>query len=224
SQYLVGLNAVDCSTGDSLAKEQVQATSKEDVVKALGKAASSLRSKVGESLASVQKYDAPVEQATTPSLEALKAYTVAWNLHIGGSEPESIPFFKHAIELDPNFALAYAALGQAYSNVGEDELAAQYIKQAFERRERTSEREKFYITAHYYDTVAGDYPQAMQTYELWSKSYPRDDVPPNNLAIAYSALGQHEKALQEAQEAARLDRNNAQAVGFEFLVWIRFAE
>jgi eukaryotic-like serine/threonine-protein kinase len=224
SQYLVGLNAVDCSTGDSLAKEQVQATSKEDVVKALGKAASSLRTKVGESLASVQKYDAPVEQATTPSLEALKAYTVAWNLHIGGSEPESIPFFKHAIELDPNFALAYATLGQAYSNVGEDELAAQYVKQAFERRERTSEREKFYITAHYYDNVTGDYPQAMQTYELWAKSYPRDDIPPNNLAIAYSALGQHEKALQEAQEAARLDPNNVSGMGFEYLALNRFDE
>jgi eukaryotic-like serine/threonine-protein kinase len=224
SQYLVGLNAINCSTGDSLAQEQVQATSKEDVVKVLGKAASSLRSKVGESLASVQKYDAPVEQATTPSLDALKAYTVAWNLHFGGSDPESIPFFKHAIELDPNFALAYAALGQAYSNIGEDELGAQYIKQAFERRERTSEREKFYITAHYYETVTGDYQQAIQTYELWAKAYPRDDVPPNNLALEYGSLGQHEKALQKAQEAARLDPNNVSVVGFEYLALNRFDE
>jgi eukaryotic-like serine/threonine-protein kinase len=225
SQYLVGLNAVNCSTGDSLAKEQVQATSKEDVVKALGKAASSLRGKMGESLASVQKYDAPVEQATTPSLEALKAYTVAWNLHVGGSDPESIPFFKHAIELDPNFALAYAALGAAYGNVGEDELAAQYTKQAFERRERTSEREKFYITAHYYDTVTRDYSQAIQTYALWAKSYPRDSLPPNNLASTiYSSLGQHEKALQEAQEAARREPNNVTEMGFEYLALNRFDE
>jgi tetratricopeptide (TPR) repeat protein len=120
--------------------------------------------------------------------------------------------------------LAYAALGQAYSNVGEDELAAQYIKQAFERRERTSEREKFYITAHYYDTVTGDYPQAIQTYELWAKSYPRDDIPPNNLAIGYSSLGQHEKALQEAQEAARLDPNNVAIMGLEYLALNRFDE
>ena len=224
SQFLVGLNAVNCSTGDSLAKEQVQATSKEDVVKALGKAASSLRGKLGESLASVQKYDAPVEQATTPSLEALKAYTVAWNLHGLGSDSESIPFFKHAIELDPNFALAYAALGATYANIGEDELATQYVKQAFERRERASEREKFYITAHYYDTVTEDLPQAIQTYELWAKSFPRDDTPPNNLAFTYGLLGQHEKALQEAQEAARLDPNNVALMGFAYLALNRFDE
>jgi eukaryotic-like serine/threonine-protein kinase len=225
SQYLVGLNALNCTTGDSLAKEQVQATSKEDVVKALGKAASSLRGKVGESLATVQKYDAPVEQATTPSLEALKAYTVGWNLHIWGSDPESIPFFRHAIELDPNFALAYAALGSAYFNIGEDELATQYTKQAFERRERTSEHEKLYITAHYYDTVTGDFPQAIQTYELWAKSYPRDDVPPNNLgSTIYSSLGQHEKALQEAQEAARLNPDNVAGMGFQYLALNRFDE
>src|SRR5262249_17696489 len=224
SQYLVGLNAVNCSTGDSLAKEQVQATSKEDVVRALGRAASSLRGKVGESLASVQKYDAPVEQATTPSLEALKAYTVAWNLHIGGKDLESIPFFKHSIELDPNFALAYAALGATYSNVGEDELAAQYVKQAFERRERTNESEKFYITAHNYDAVTGDLPQAIQTYELWAKSYPRDDVPPGNLAIIHSSLGQHEKSLQEAQEAARREPDNVASMGFEYLALNRFDE
>src|SRR5262249_27117782 len=224
SQYLVGLNAVSCSTGDALAKEQVQATSKEDVVRALGKAASSLRGKVGESLASVQKYDAPVEQATTPSLEALRAYTVAWNLHIWGSDSESLPLFKHAIELDPNFALAYAALGAAYSNVGEDELATQYVKQAFERRERTSEREKFYITAHYYDTVTRDFPQAIQTYELWAKSYPRDDLPPNNLALIYMSLGQHEKALQEAQEAARRDPDYVAEMGFAYLALNRVDE
>jgi serine/threonine protein kinase/Tfp pilus assembly protein PilF len=224
-QYLVGLDAVNCSTGDSLAKEQVQATSKEDVVKALGKAVSSLRGKVGESLASVQKYDAPIEQATTPSLEALKAYTVGWNLHNGGSDQESIPFFKYAIELDPNFALAYAALGTAYVNIGEDELAAQYVKRAFERRERTSEREKLYITAHYYDTVTGDFPQAIQTYELWAKSYPRDSLPPNNLGnTIYPLLGQHEKALQETQEAARREPDNVAGLGFAYLTLNRFDE
>jgi DNA-binding winged helix-turn-helix (wHTH) protein len=217
SEYVLGLKAVNCRSGDTLAQEQVTAASKEKVLDALGEAASKLRGELGESLATVQKYDVPLEQATTPSLDALKAYTVAWNLHNGGSDPESIPFFKHAIELDPNFALAYAALGQAYVNIGEDELGAQYVKQAFERRERTSEREKFYITASYYVHVIGDDPQAIQTYELWAKTYPRDDVPPNNLAHEYSLLGQHEKALQKA---GRLDP----ILGFEYLALNRFDE
>ena len=217
SEYVLGLKAVNCRSGDTLAQE-VTAATKEKVLDALGEAASTLRGELGESLATVQKYDVPLEQATTPSLDALKAYTVAWNLHDRvGSDPESIPFFKHAIELDPNFALAYAALGQAYVNIGEDELGAQYVKQAFERRERTSEREKFYITSSYYVHVIGDDPQAIQTYELWAKAYPRDDVPPNNLAHLYSSLGQHEKALQKA---GRLDP----ILGFEYLALNRFDE
>ena len=217
SEYVLALKAVNCQNGDMLAQEQVTAATKEKVLDALGEAASKLRGELGESLATVQKFDVPLEQATTPSLDALKAYTVAWNLHDGGSDPESIPFFKHAIELDPNFALAYAALGKAYVNIGEDELGAQYVKQAFERREHTSEREKFYITSHYYDDVTGDYPLAIQTYELWAKAYPRDDIPPNNLAHLYSSLGQHEKALQKA---GRLDP----ILGFEYLALNRFDE
>jgi len=218
SEYVLGLKAVNCRSGDTLAQEQVTAATKEKALEALGEAASKLRGELGESLATVQKYDVPLEQATTPSLDALKAYTVAWNLHdLVGSDPESIPFFKHAIELDPNFALAYAALGQAYVNIGEDELGAQYIKQAFARRERTSEREKFYITSSYYVHVIGDDPQAIQTYELWAKAYPRDDVPPNNLAHEYSSLGQHEKALEKA---GRLDP----ILGFEYLALNRFDE
>jgi DNA-binding winged helix-turn-helix (wHTH) protein len=218
SEYVLGLKTVNCRSGDTLAQEQVTAATKEKVLDALGEAASTLRGELGESLATVQKYDVPLEQATTLSLDALKAYTVAWNLHDRvGSDPESIPFFKHAIELDPNFALAYAALGQAYVNIGEDELGAQYVKQAFERRERTSEREKFYITSSYYVHVIGDEPQAIQTYELWAKAYPHDDVPPNNLAHEYSSLGQHEKALQKA---GRLDP----ILGFEYLALNRFDE
>jgi DNA-binding winged helix-turn-helix (wHTH) protein len=217
SEYVLGLKAVNCRSGDTLAQEQVTAATKEKVLDALGEVASKLRGELGESLSTVQKYDVALEQATTPSLDALKAYTVAWNLHDGGSDPESIPFFKHAIELDPNFALAYAALGQAYANIGEEELGAQYVKQAFERRERISEREKFYITASYYVHVIGDDAQAIQTYELWAKTYPRDDVPPNNLAHEYSSLGQHEKALQKA---GRLDP----ILGFEYLALNRFDE
>jgi eukaryotic-like serine/threonine-protein kinase len=217
SEYVLALKAVNCQNGDTLAQEQVTAATKEKVLDALGEAASKLRGELGESLATVQKFDVPLEQATTSSLDALKAYTVAWNLHDGGSDPEAIPFFKHAIELDPNFALAYAALGKAYGNIGEDELGAQYVKQAFERRESTSEREKFYITSHYYDDVTGEIPQSIQTYELWAKAYPRDGVPPNNLAHLYSWLGQHEKALQKA---GRLDP----ILGFEYLALNRFDE
>ena len=227
SHYAIGINAINCQTADSLGSEQVEAESHEQVLKALGQAATKMRERLGESLATIQKYDAPVEQATTPSLEALKAYTTAWNLHSGGSESQSIPFFKHAIELDPNFALAYAAMAQAYGNMGEDQLTIDYMKEAFERRERTSEREKFYIESHYYNLVAQDLPRSVQTYELWIKAYPRDDIPHNNLGVTYAELGQHEKALHEAQESARLDSNNVlalQNVAFEFLALNRFDE
>src|ERR1700737_790378 len=227
THYAIGLNAINCQTGDSLASQQVEADSQEHVLKAFGQAATKIREKLGESLATIQKYDAPVEQATTPSLEALKAYTTAWSLHMDGAEPQSIPFFKHAIELDPNFALAYAALGQVYRNVGEDQTGIDYTKLAFDRRERTSEKEKFYIESHYYDGVTQDMMQAIETYELWTKAYPRDDVPRNNLGVAHSQLGQHERALREAQEALRLDPNNALSaanVGFQFLALNRFDE
>jgi eukaryotic-like serine/threonine-protein kinase len=127
SHYAIGLNAINCRTGDSLGSEQVEADSQEHVLKSLGQAATGMREKLGESLATIEKYDAPVEQATTPSLAALKAYTTAWNLHSVGKDSDSIAFFIHAIELDPNFALAYAVLGQAYRDLGEDELAIQYM-------------------------------------------------------------------------------------------------
>jgi eukaryotic-like serine/threonine-protein kinase len=227
SHYVIGLNAVNCQTGESLGSEQVEAESHEQVLKALGQAATKIRERLGESLATIQKYDAPVAQATTPSLEALKAYTTAWNLHISGSESESVPFFKRAIELDPNFAIAYAALAQAYGNMGEDQLGVDYMKQAFERRERTSERERFYIESHYYNLVSQDLVKTAQTYELWIKAYPRDDIPHTNLGVGYAELGQHEKALHEAQEAVRLDPNNVlamQNVAFNFLSLGRFDE
>jgi eukaryotic-like serine/threonine-protein kinase len=227
SHYAIGLIATNCQTGDSLGDEQVEADSQEQVLKALGQAATKMRGKLGESLATIQKYDTPVEQATTPSLEALKAYSTAWNLHIGGQERESIPFFKHAIELDPNFALAYAVLGQAYRNMGEDQSGIEYMKQAFDRRERTSEREKFYIESHYYHLVTQDQLQTIQTVELWAKAYPRDDTPPNNLGVFYTELGQHDKGLRKAQEAYRLDPNNAFSVdnvGLTFVALDRFDE
>ncbi len=227
SHYPIGLTAINCQSGESLGSEQVEADSREHVLKSLGDATTKIRQKLGESLGSIQKYDAPVEQATTPSLEALKAYTTGWNLHSGGAEDKSIPFFKRAIELDPNFALAYAAMAQAYGNMGDDDLISQYTKEAFDRRERTSERERFYIDSHYYGSVREDLTRSSESYELWAKAFPRDDIPHNNLGVNYSQLGQHEKALHESQEAVRLDPNNVlawQNVGFSFLALDRLDE
>jgi len=203
SQYVVSLDAVACNTGDSLAKEQAEAASKEGVLKALGTAATSLRGKLGESLASVQKFDVPVE-ATTSSLEALKAYSMGITTFRTKGDAASIPFQKRALELDPNFAAAYAALGVAYNNLGQASLAAASIEKAYALRDKVSEREKYRISALYYQNVTGELEQASQVYELWAKSYPLDSVPPGNLGDLYSQLGQYDKAVTQAQEALRL--------------------
>src|SRR5438445_594664 len=176
SQYVVGVDAVNCQTGDTLAREQVEVDKKEQVLGAVGKAASSLRGKLGESLASIKKFDAPIE-ATTSSLEALKAFSLGEAERDKGSEYTAIPFYKHALELDPNFAVAYARLGQAYNNTGQSALAIENTKQAFERRERASEPEKLYISTHYYENVTGDWDKAIEAYQLWNRTYHRDSIP-----------------------------------------------
>ncbi|MGH9862633.1 MAG: protein kinase domain-containing protein, partial [Candidatus Acidiferrales bacterium] len=208
SQYVVTLNALNCATGDSLAREQVEASTKEEVLKALSKAAGSLRGKLGESLASVEKFDTPIEAATTSSLEALKAFSLGGAERAQGRELEAIPFFKRAIELDPNFAMAYARLGTIYGNIGEFELSRQNKSQAFERRDRVSEPERLYISAHYYNSVTGEIEKAREIYELWTRTYPRDTVPYTNLSVIYSDLGQYEKQLEAAQKAKELDPNS----------------
>jgi serine/threonine protein kinase len=209
SQYVVGVDAVNCQTGDSLAREQVQVAQKEQVLGAVGKAASSLRGKLGESLASVQKFDAPVEEATTSSLEALKAFSLGEAERDKGSELTAIPFYEHAIELDPNFAVAYARLGQSYRNTGQSRLAIENTKLAFERKERASEREKLYITTHYYDNVTGELDKSIEAYRLWNRTYPRDSIPTNNLGVDYNDIGKFDQGLVEAQETMRLDPNSA---------------
>jgi serine/threonine protein kinase/tetratricopeptide (TPR) repeat protein len=227
TQYVVDVNAVNCQTGDSLAREQVQADKKEQVLGAVGKAASSLRGKLGESLASVQKFDAPVEEATTSSLEALKAFSLGETERAKGSEFAAIPLYKHAIELDPNFAIAYARVGQAYANTGQVGPAIENTKQAFERRERTSEVEKLYISTHYYDIVTGESDKANEAYQLWKRTYPRDSIPTNNLAASYAAMGKYDQALPEALETVRLAPNEAlgyQNIGGDYLGMNRFAE
>jgi len=213
AQYVIGLDAVGCSSGDTLAKEQEEAASKQEVLKALGKAASSLRVKLGESLATIQKFDVPVE-ATTPSLEALKAFSMGITTFRSKGNAEAIPFYKRAIELDPNFAVAYASLGLVYGNLGQASLATENIKKAYALRDRVSEREKYRISALYYDTVTGELEQATQVYELWAKSYPQDAVPPNNLGNIYGQLGQYEKSLAATEEAQRLAPN---AIGYSNL-------
>jgi serine/threonine protein kinase len=199
TQYVVVLQAVACGSGDVLAKEQAEATSKEGVLKALDAAASRTRAKLGESLASVQKFDVPIE-ATTPSLEALKAFSMGITTTRAKGDAESIPFLKRAIELDPNFATAYAALAVAYSNLGQANLAAENIKKAYDLRERVSEREKYRISAFYSVQVTGELEQASQAYEVLAQSYPRDYVPHGNLGDIYNRLGQYERAVSETQK------------------------
>jgi eukaryotic-like serine/threonine-protein kinase len=205
SLYVVGLNALNCQTGDSLARAEAQASKKEDVLNALGNAATTLREKVGESLSTIQKYDTPIEEATTPSLEALKAYSLGRKAESEKGPAAAIPFFKRAIELDPNFAVAYNGLGTSYNNLGETGLSTQQFQKAYELRDRASEREKLRISAHYYALATGELEKSNQTYELWAQAYPRDDIPHLNLGYNYSFLGQYEKAVAETLEARRLN-------------------
>jgi serine/threonine protein kinase/predicted Zn-dependent protease len=209
-EYVLGLKATNCVTGSSLAEEQMTADSKELVLKAVGEGATRLRGKLGESLSTVQKYDKPVEEATTPSLEALQAYSLGQKMMVGkGDYLAAVPWYQKAIEADKNFAMAYAALGTAYNNLGESSQAAENTKKSFELRERVSEREKYYIESHYYHFVTGDLEEARKVYELWARTYPRDFVPANNLGIIYRNLGEYTKSLSEAEERLRLDPMSA---------------
>jgi serine/threonine protein kinase/tetratricopeptide (TPR) repeat protein len=211
SQYVVTLQAVNARTGDVLASEQATAGSKEKVLNALDGAAVSLRAKLGESLASIQKFDKPAEAATTSSLEALKAFSLGAAKHMQRDEEGALPFLKHAVELDPNFALAYAMLGVAYNNVGNNQLAQASFQKAYELRERVTEREKFYISAHYFDLNTGQIDKAIDIYELWSQTYLRDKIPYDNLAFWYGSIGQYGKALEAVMEARRLDPKDVRA-------------
>ena len=205
SHYVITLEAVNAHTGDSLAREQTEAESKEQVLKSLDRAASSLRGKLGESIGSVQKFGTPLEAATTSSLEALQAFSVGQAEHQKFNDEGAIPHLKRAVELDPNFAMALATLGVVHSNLGDNRTAVGYLQRAFDVRERASEREKFYISSHYYDTSRRQLEKGVEIYEQWKQSYPRDSVPRDNLALAYEAMGQHEKAVANASEAVRLD-------------------
>ena len=203
TQYLVTLSAVNAASGDVLAQEQVQAAKKEEVLSALGTAVSSLRGKLGESLASVKKFDKPLEEATTSSLEALKAYSDALAMRIKGNETGAVPLLKHAIEIDPNFASAYAYLGTTYHNMGQMGSYEQYQKQAFDLRNRSSEKERLYIEGHYYDAI-GDIDKALQTWMTYQQTYPNDETPYSNIAVSYAQLGDQEKALKYSLDGIRI--------------------
>ena len=218
SQYLLTLKAVNCATGESLASAGAQASDKNHVLYALGKTASDLRNKLGESLSTVQKFDTPLEQATTSSLEALKAFSLGRRVLFGSGEPEAIPFYKRAIELDPNFALAYAQLGIAYTSIGEPSIAAGYTRRAYELRDRVSEQEKFYISAVFHKEVTGNIEQAVQCCKLWIQAYPRSETPHIYLSGAiYPVIGEYEKGMEEAREAVRLKPDTP--VAYSFLIF-----
>ena len=204
SQYLITLEAINASTGDSLAQTQQPAPSKDGVLKALGEAATKLRRELGESLASVEQFDKRLDEATTSSLEALKAYTLGDELHSKLEDIGSIPFYQRAIELDPNFALAHLRLGVVAGNTGQLGSATKEVSKAFELRARTSEYERLYITAFYYFNV-GEVDKSIQAWELMKQTYPRDEVSRINLAVDYQSLGQYEKSIENCLAAISLE-------------------
>jgi serine/threonine protein kinase/tetratricopeptide (TPR) repeat protein len=204
SEYVLGLKAVNCQSGDPLAEQQVTAASKEKVLDALGEAASKLRTELGESLATVQKFDVPLAQATTSSLEALKAYSLGEKARNEKGYAAALPYHQRAIEFDPNFAMGYAAVGADYSSLGEVGRASEYYTKAFQLREHASEREKLAITANYHRTVTGELDKAAQTYQEEIESYPREWRGYGSLGIVYAAQGQYEKAAEITKEGLRL--------------------
>ena len=203
-QYVITLEATNAASGDSLGRQQVQAERKEDVLNALHGAATKLRGQLGESLSTVQKYDMSLSQATTSSLDALKALSLGDAKHNGGDELGAVPNYQRAIEIDPNFAMAYARLGTIYNNLGQTQLSEQNRQKAFELRDRASEREKLYIMSHYY-ADSGQLDKGITAYELYIQTYPRDSIPYNNLAVIYNELGQFDNALEKAKHAVELD-------------------
>ena len=211
SHYVITLEAVNAQSGDSLDREQVESESKEQVLKSLDRAASNLREKLGESIGSVQKFATPLEAATTSSLEALKEFSLGEAAHSRFDEDAALPHLKRAVELDPNFAMALATLGVAYGNSGDPEHRSEYLQKAFDVKDRASEREKFYISSHYYGTLRGQKDKDIETLEQWKQAYPRDTVPLNNLALTFQDIGQHEKGLANASEALRLDAKDPYA-------------
>jgi DNA-binding winged helix-turn-helix (wHTH) protein/Tfp pilus assembly protein PilF len=203
--YLIGLAAIRCDSGEPVANEQVQAKRKEDVVDALGRASAQLRARLGESLPSIQKYNAPLEQATTPSLDALNAYGMALSIWDKKGDDASLPFFKKAIELDPNFAMAFGAIATIYHNKGESAPAGENIAKAYDLRDRVTESEKLAIESRYFLYVPGDLEKASQVLEVWARNYPELATPLNQLGSTRANLGRYEQAADSLRAALSLD-------------------
>jgi tetratricopeptide (TPR) repeat protein len=212
SQYVIGLKAVNCNTGDVLAEAQEQAAAKEAVLKALDAAAVSLRGKLGESLSSVQKYATPVEEATTPSLEALKAYSLGMKTYYAQGFTAARPLFQRAVDLDPNFAMAYLWMSFT-AGPWDFERMEEMSRKAYDLREKVSERERFWIEGNYYGAVTGEREKAQQTFELWQRTYPRDYLPYLRLGLIFGGRGNWEKALEQYREALRLEPNSVDNYG-----------
>lgn len=227
SQFVLGLRAANCQSGDTLAEEQVSAASKEKVLDALGEAASKLRSELGESIATVKRFDVPLEQATTSSLEALQAYTIGLKLFDEKGPAAALPYHQRAIELDPNFAMGHWAAGNDYFTLYEAGRASEYFTKAFQLREHTSDHEKLAITATYYVHVSGELDKAAEAYQDWIASYPRDYIPHTYLGFVYSDQGQYEKSVDAYREGLHLLPDNVRAYGFisnQLLALQRFDE
>jgi eukaryotic-like serine/threonine-protein kinase len=209
SHYVLTLHATDCETGDSLARAQAEATSKERVLTELGTISSTIRTALGESLPSIRQFDVPIEQATTPSLAALKAYTLGLEERRRGRDLESVAFFNQAIALDPGFAAAYTTLSTVYGSLGEWRRGEEYAELAYGVQHRVSERERLFITYQYHDRVTGNQDLAAETLELWKRAYPRDFRPVNALALIYNRMGHFDRAEAEAREALRRSPGHA---------------
>jgi DNA-binding winged helix-turn-helix (wHTH) protein/tetratricopeptide (TPR) repeat protein len=218
TQYVLGLRATNCRTGDILDQEQVQTAKKEDVLNALSRMAHKFRIRIGESLMAVEKHDTSLAGATTSSLEALKAYSMGWKVLASEGEG-AIPFFKQAVEIDPRFAAAHASLGVMYSSMGDPALASESASKAYELRDRASDNEKFFITAYYDGRVTGNQEKAQQTCEAWVQTYPREFLPHAFLSgFIYPGLAKYSQAMQEAQKTIELAPD--QGVGYVNLGYI----
>jgi DNA-binding winged helix-turn-helix (wHTH) protein/tetratricopeptide (TPR) repeat protein len=214
SQYVVELQAKSCRTGEVLDQEQVQAARKEDVLKALGQIAIRFRQRVGESLTTIQEHNTPLAEATTPSLEALEAYSAGWKLHGSGGAMASLPLVKRAVEIDPNFALAHSTLGRIYADLDEGDLSAESTTRAWRLREHASDPEKFVIAANYQILATGNLEEARQTCEAWAHTYPREALPHTMLSgFPNKGAGRYEQAITEARKAIELDPDFAISYG-----------
>lgn len=211
SHYVITLEAVNPRSGDAFAREQIEADSKEKVLSSLSTAAWNLRKKLGESLSSMQKYDMSIEQATTSSLEALKAFTMGNEERARGNDKAALGFYQRAVELDPNFAMAYARIAVYYGNRDQMEAAKPYVQKAYDLRDRVSERERLYIIEKYYTYLTADVDKTIETLQTWAKLYPNDFIPHNNLSLSYKLIGRYDDAMKEGLEAVRLGPNNFNA-------------